>query len=314
MEKIIVTGDKKFADIDIFASAIAYSELMRLTNHESEPYIPGELNYSIPEVIIKTWKPKYITKYGLSPKVNTKFVIVDRTDPETFPEFIVPSSIIKIIDHHHDYTDYWRNILKENAVISDVGSCATLVWEEFKKKNLQEYISQTSARLLLTAIISNTSNFNSGVTTEADKKAFSELSRFAKLPKKWASVYFLACENAIMKDPKSAIVNDTKITRLPETEEKVTIGQIELWKSRDFIENNQDLIEKTLMGFGNKLWFMATPSIGENKNYLLCTSEMLKNLLTQAIGAKFNGDFGQTDKLWIRKEIMEALHSQVKTC
>ena len=90
----------------------------------------------------------------------------------------------------------------------------------------------------------------------------------------------------------------------------IVIGQLEFWDSRNFVLNNLKDIETALTSFGNPKWFLTSPSISEGKNYLFTKNPEMKKLLEKLIGAKFNGDIGTTDKLWLRKEILKELQSK----
>ena len=91
-----------------------------------------------------------------------------------------------------------------------VGSCATLIWEEFGKRNLSGSISATSANLLYTAIVSNTLNFKASVTTRRDREAYKQLQKFTNLPKNWIEKYFEEQDSDKLNNVYDAIVNDTK--------------------------------------------------------------------------------------------------------
>ena len=66
-------------------------------------------------------------------------------------------------------------------------------------------------------------------------------------------------------------------------------------------------VEEALLSFGKSNWFLTAPSISEGKNYLFTKNPKMKRLLEKTINAKFNGDLGITDKLWLRKEIINLI-------
>lgn len=300
MERIIVTADKHFTDIDILACVIAYTELLNLLGKQALGVIVGPLNSSVPEEVSK-WDLKYSTNYNKDD--GDKYIIVDRSDNlDVFPDFVDKEKIIEIIDHHLKLRGFWKKKLMDKAIIESVGSCATLIWEKFKANGQENNITQTSAKLLYTAIISNTLDFKAFMTDERDVQAARDLEGFAGFPENWKETYFRGCEKKLLENPKKAIKHDIKTYKL-KTGGKINIGQIELWKSREFIENNKDLIAEVLGSHGNELWFMSSPSISEGKNYLFTTNPTVKKLLKDTIAADFSGDIGETKSLWLRKEI-----------
>jgi len=80
--------------------------------------------------------------------------------------------------------------------------------------------------------------------------------------------------------------------------------------SEKFLKSHLKEIERALTSFGSENWFLTSPSINEGKNYLFTKNPEMKKLLEKLIGAKFNGDIGTTDKLWLRKEILKELQSK----
>jgi len=100
-------------------------------------------------------------------------------------------------------------------------------------------------------------------------------------------------------------LEDTKGTG--EAGKEIVIGQLEFWNSKKFIEGHFKEIQETLESYGKEKWFMTSPSISEGKNYLFTKNLEIKSLLEKKIGAKFNGDIGITDRLWLRKEILQKI-------
>ena len=298
--KIVVTTGAPFTDIDALACAVSYTELLKNEGKDSEAVLPGHLNKSVTEKI-KNWK------YGYKKRLTenkAKYVLVDISDSKYFPSFVKNEDIIEIFDHRSGYEKYWRKRLGKNAKIEMVGSCATLIWEEYQKRSKGK-ISQVSANLLYTAIISNTLNLNASVTTKIDKLALKQLAKFTKLPKNWIAIYFKDQEKESYQDPRSAILNDTKGTG--EKARSIVIGQLEFWDSKNFLKDHLKEIEKVLESFGKEKWFLTSPSISEGKNYIYTKNGEVKKLLEKTIGVKFKGDLGTTNKLWLRKEILKKL-------
>ncbi|HRH32128.1 MAG TPA: hypothetical protein PLK06_02260, partial [bacterium] len=178
-------------------------------------------------------------------------------------------------------------------------------WEEYVKRGQADAIDTNSATLLAAAIISNTLNFRASITTDRDREAFLELSARAKLSESFSADYFRACETSVVANISSALKNDTKICDFPNLGASLVIGQCELWESKDFIRAHCDTISKTLAMTPN--WILTAPSISEGINHLYTTDVKMKNWFTEAVGVSWKGDFGTTNRLYLRKEMVPAL-------
>lgn len=299
MKKIIVTTGQPFTDIDALACAISYAGLLKFEGKDAEAVLPGPLNKSITKDI-KGWDLKYLKK---TKSEGSNYVLVDISNPKYFASFVKEQDVVEIFDHRSGFENHWIKRLGKNSHIEMVGACATLIWEEFERRYQKNRISTTSANLLATAIVSNTLNFNAGVTTERDKIAYKESHKLTNLPEKWIEKYFEDQEREVYKYPIKAILSDTKGGK----DFEYTIGQLELWNSRNFLITHLKEIEKALMSFGNDNWFLTSPSISEGINYLFAKNSRVKKLLETTVNAKFDGDIGTTNKLWLRKEILQKI-------
>lgn len=297
MSQIVITTAKRYVDIDGLACVVAYQELIP----NSLAVIPGPLNQSvIPS--IRRWPLNYLSS---TKGHDLEFIIMDVSEEKELPNFVKKDKVIKIFDHHFGFEKDWEH-LGQNCHIEPIGACATLIWEEFVKSGKQSAISQVSANLLYTAIVSNTLNFQASITTERDKKAFADLQNFTDLPKEWLTQYFQEIELNAYLNPQEAIINDTKVQIL----EGMTcaIGQIELWNSESFIKEHTADIEAALKDFNTELWFLTSPSISEGRNYIYTKSETVKDFLRRVMYIDFfGGNIGVTDRLWLRKEILKKI-------
>lgn len=302
--KTIITSGKFFADIDALACAIAYSDFLKAKNILSEVIFPGDVNETVTRTI-KNWDLNY--KRKLDDKESTlNFVVVDCSNPAVLPEFVIQDKIVNVYDHRSGYEHLWNNPQAE-IKIELVGACATLVWERIKSEKLESKISQISLNLLYTAIFANTLNFKSSVTTERDRRAFLELKTHIDLENDWISSYYQEIESSILANPEEAVVSDTKVLDFPNLNLKIVVGQIELWDSKQFVLKNEKAIIKSLKSFGIEDWFFTSPSISEGKNYIYTQSSKVSKLLEDNFDIKFNGDWGESNKLWLRKEIVGKL-------
>src|SRR5438093_982303 len=130
MTNLIVTSGQSFTDIDALACAVAYAELLRLEGNAAEAVLPGPLNHSIMPTM-RAWKLSYVTKPTLA---IYQSIVVDVSEPKHIAVCVFPDSIIEIYDHRYGFQDVWNKKLGAHAHIELVGSCATLVWEQFEKR------------------------------------------------------------------------------------------------------------------------------------------------------------------------------------
>jgi len=126
MNNLIVTSGQKYTDIDVLASALAYREI----EEEAIVILPGPLNLSVTPTI-RNWPLKFESKILDG---NHDYVIVDMSNPDLIREVAPLDRVVEIFEHHFGYEKYWQEKLGPKAHIESIGACATLVWEEFKKK------------------------------------------------------------------------------------------------------------------------------------------------------------------------------------
>jgi len=301
--KIVITSGARYVDIDAVASAFLFKDLLTLKNIESVIVFPGPINSSVPKSVLD-WGVSVATEL---PREEVRFAVVDISDRTGFPNFVTNEKIYAIYDHHIVYKNDWKGVNIPTVIIEEIGACATLIWEEIKKQKLEDKISTISAKLAYTALFSNTLNFNAKITTDRDKKAFAELEKISGLDKKWIEKYYKETEEEIINNPLDAIKNDTKIVEISGSSNPIAIGQIELWNSKNFINQNKENIKKILSNLSS-VWFMTAPSISEGVNYLYTENKETQKLLKDRINANFINDMGVTNKLWLRKEILKELY------
>lgn len=301
---IVVLTGKAYTEIDGLASVLAYTDLLRLEGKDSVAVLPGPINRTVTDEI-KKWPLRFETQL---PKMNNKqLVVMDMSDVKYFSGFIPEEQIVELYDHHAGFESYWQEKLSDKAKIEKVGSCATLIWEEYQKRNQSKNISPVNANLLYTAIISNNLNMFSSVTDQRDKDALNNLKKYTSLPSNWVEHYFREQEKSVFSDPEKTIKEDTKIVTIGNPPIKIVIAQLELWNSKEFFDKYLSEVKTSIVGFGEDLWFLTSPSISEGKNYLFTTSAETKLLLQKVLNVKFEGDLAVTNKLLLRKEILKML-------
>lgn len=205
---IIISAGKAFNDIDAFACAIAYRELLEKEGTESLVVFPGPLNHSVSD-LVKQQSTDFMSDYTIDD--NDRIVYVDLSDPEHFA-FGKGSEAQteELYDHHYGFEEYWKEKLGDRSRIERLGAAATLIWEEFQKRGYADAISAESANLLSIAILQNTLNFTSTETNDRDRNAFAVLASHRSMADGWEAQYFRECAKGMEENFDSALRNDTK--------------------------------------------------------------------------------------------------------
>jgi inorganic pyrophosphatase/exopolyphosphatase len=302
---VIITSGIKYVDIDGLASAVALQDLLKLRHEDAMAVLAGPLNHSVTKTI-KYWGLDYASE--LRHKL-CDFILVDVSEGSHFPTFVDQNAIVGIFDHHYGFEKFWQERLGEKSVIEPVGACATLIWEQYKKYGQEKNIKTVTASLLSTAIVSNTLNFKSGVTTQRDIDAFNELRPFDGQKEEWIRQYFEEQEDGIFNNIMDAIIRDTKIQKIPKFDTELVMGQLEFWNSKQFLENHKQVVQDALESFNNDKWFFNCPSIEENKTRIFAKNETVKELLSKVLKVDFYNDIAETNKLILRKEILKELYN-----
>lgn len=301
MNKIIVTTGKAFCDIDSLACAIAYAEFLNKTGQPAIAFIPGPLNYSTGGFV------KALEYKTSCPEGENKFIVVDVSDPDKFPKEVKPENVIEIFDHHSGFEKFWSDQLGGNSHIETIGACATLVWEKFVSAGIEKEISKNSAQLLSMAIIQNTLNLNSEITTTRDLMAIEALIPLAEFSENWKEKYYEDCGKTILADLETALKNDTKIEKIPGQNDLLIIGQLELWQPKNILLENRLLIEKVLKSMGSTHWMLNLLNISEKNNYILTDDPATQKFLNHCFGISFQDNLAKTERSILRKKIIKEL-------
>jgi len=301
MSKIVVTAGG-YADIDVFACAVAYAELLTLEGKQATTVIPKILTASITPTVL-SWGAIYETDY--TPTGDETFVLVDISDPDAFAPYVVHERIAEVYDHRYGHEEYWKEKLDKDAHIEMVGACATLIFEEFEERGKFPVMSTLSAKLLLAAIVSNTLNFNATLTTGRDRSAYEKLKVGSVLAEEWVAEYFKEQEELIFSDFERWLLADTKQFTIQG--KPFIIGQIELWNARPVIAERLSHIDTAYREYGDIPWVVNIVSISEGKSYLYARHPVAQVALVQALGVLFEKNIAITKELFMRKQIFKAL-------
>lgn len=170
-ETVYVIGHKN-PDADTVCSAIAMAELMRKLGYDAEAGISGPVDRETAYIL----KSAGVDTPPILEDVSGKpIILVDHSEYAQAAEGMKDATIVAVLDHHGV-----GSITTGNTILYDarpLGAAATILWMKALGYGID--FEPSTARLLLGAILSDTSNLTGTFTTYADKEAASALARTA---------------------------------------------------------------------------------------------------------------------------------------
>lgn len=290
----------EYADIDVYASTIAYTDLLNQRGKLAKSYIPLDTpNYSVPNSLRMA---KYEGgTYDLRP--DDEVIILDISSPEEISKFASDSQILELIDHHPGYEDYWRERLGNKSIIEQIGAVATSIFEWWGECWDYGKMPPEIAKLLLAAILDNTLYFNAAITTERDHAAAEQLAKIiGTTVDEFAKWYFSAVSQTIISDPEKALVMDCKTVDVPELKMRLTFGQLTIWDAKDILPQSSKIAD--IMRKMNQDWLVNIICLAERRNYLLVSSGAVRQYFSKLLDATTSEHWLVTDRLFLRKEII----------
>ena len=295
-------------DIDAVSCSFAYAELLNKKGYDAVAGI-----FSAPhreaQFVLDKFNIK-INRLESLPKGYENIVLVDMSDLEALPQLIKPEQVIEIIDHRK--TTEIEKFINAKFQVELVGACATLIAEKFKQNNIP--ISKEAAILLYAAIVSNTINFQSKLTTARDKNMSEWLTKPVELPKNFIHEMFVAKSN-ITKPLKDVLLEDFKAFQFKN--KKVGIAQLEIINPNQYIKNNLSEIIKILSEIKKQKFidyiFLNSLDLEGAGNTLVAVDEDIIKLLESILNIKFINHLAVADRLIMRKEIAPLMQSFFET-
>jgi len=289
-----------YVDVDAYASIIAYAELLNQRGKHAKTYIPFAPNYSVPTKLRIPDQENAVWDF----KDNDQAIILDVSVPAAINRLVADDQILELIDHHPGYEEYWHARLGERAVIETIGAVATSVFEWWGECWDYNRLSPKIAKLLLAAVLDNTLYFNTKNTTERDRKAAEKMATIAGTTvAEFAKWYFSETSKTIIADLEGSLANDCKKVDMPEGQASLAFSQLTIWNAQEVVCKQTEKIRE-IMGMMGKNWVISVICISERKNYILTSSEKYDNYFKRLLELKADGGWLESDKLYLRKEIM----------
>ena len=164
--KIYVFGHRN-PDSDTVCSAIAYANLLNQLGYDAQAMILDKLNHETTYILKEAGVE---TPEILEDASGLNVILIDHADYAQSAPGLEDARILSIIDHHGAGT-----VSTGNQIIYDarpLGATATIVWMRYMNYGVP--IDQVTAKLLLGALLSDTSNMASSKTA-ADRAALEYL-------------------------------------------------------------------------------------------------------------------------------------------
>lgn len=295
-------------DLDGIAGAMAYCELLNKSGSNAVAGIIGDPHDEARYVFERFGIP-YPLALGNADDFD-EVILVDSSELAGLEGKISPEKVIEIIDH--------RKINDAHAFpnarvqIELVGAASTLVVEKFMHAHLA--FSKEAAILLCGAIISNTLNFQGGVTTDRDKDAYVWLNTVARLPELFWRELFTAKSD--LSGPKLQRRIEGDFARFVLGDKKLGIAQIEVIRAKRLIEERRDEVIHELDSLkessGLDYIFQNTIELDGGKNYFVTSDHATQRLLEKVLGVRFCENVAERQQLIMRKEIVPLLKEELE--
>ena len=160
-------------DTDAITSALVYARFLTRQGVEAQAYRLGELNFETPFVLREAGAeaPPLLT----SLEAGTAVALVDHNESSQSVANLLDLTVTRVVDHHKvgDLTTSQPPYLR----FEPVGCTATILLKLRREANLS--VERVDARLMLSAILSDTLHFRSPTTTPDDREAVAFLAPIA---------------------------------------------------------------------------------------------------------------------------------------
>lgn len=296
--KILVT-DAPDPDLDGVACVVGYSDYLKETGKDNSPMVFG-----VPQEEAGFVLERLGVELADADKTTMGFdeiILVDTSGPQWQSKKIDLEKVVEIIDHREfDKISAFPNAKFQ---IEKVGSCATLIAEKFRTKNIVP--SEKTAILLYLAIVSNTINFKNKITTDRDIDSAKWLKDLYSINDEIIQEMF-----AFKSDVKQTIreIFQSQIGCHEFSGKRVSTYQLEIIGVQKFVDDHLDEIKSELIKISRDEKYDYTlftlVDIDEGKNMFVTADKRTGELVSNVLGVKFADGVAHYPHVIMRKEIL----------
>lgn len=297
----IITAGSTYLDIDAYACMVAMAELLALKGVIAIAYSTAPVNYSVCESLINDGQLSHKLPDGMSER-NAQYIIVDVSDPNFLSDSVPLDRVVEIFDHHVGFEEYWTSRIGEGSHIEFIGAAATLIYREWTSAGLQNKMKRSTAKLLAAAILDNTLNLTSSITTDEDVNSFSELCFITGIDDAFRAEYFSEVQRGVEADLKNAFFGDIKTVRgnkvLP-----ARVAQIAVWNSASILVRLNEI--RTWFAGMSDGWMINLIDIKERCSYFICDEPGYQGKISEVFKIRFENGVAKVPRAYLRKEIIK---------
>ncbi len=287
-------------DLDGFACAFSYAEFLRKRGKNARAIICGKPSEEAQFVLHKFKIPTSENDEKMIDYFD-KIIIVDVSDLNGLSGSINPKKVIEVIDHRKIHGAH--KFPHAKIQIELVGSAATLIAEKFYHNKI--LVSEKSAALLFSAIVSNTVNFQANVTTKRDYEMADWLKTNFSLPKNY--VYEMFHNKSQFKKSLEEVFIDEFVT-FHFNNYRLGIVQLEIVNVDEFIRENLIEIKKVLEKLKKEksldIIFLTCIDLEKAFNEIVVDDDVTQKFLEQTLEITFKNKVSKRNGILMRKEIV----------
>jgi len=295
-------------DLDGYAGVFAYAEFLEKKGIDVIAGIIGN-PHDEAKYVLKKFDLEAI-KIIPNDELFDEVILIDASDINGLEGKVRAEKVIEIIDHRK--VNEADKFPKAKAQIELVGAAATLVAEKFKQENIS--ISQGSAILIYSAIISNTLNFQSGTTTERDQEMAQWLKQFIHVSEDYWKELFMAKSDFTGEELTERIKGDFAWFILGD--KKLGIAQLEIMEAEKLVNQRRDdiisILEEIKKELGLDFIFLNIIDLEKQKNLIVTNDHPTKDLLERTMNIKFKDTIAVKEQLLMRKQIVPLIKDELE--
>lgn len=179
-----------------------------------------------------------VTRRCFIEKPQQKLILVDHNELDQSIEGANQAKVVEIIDHHRLANERTNEPIYVFA--KPVGCTCTIVYQLYNMFGVE--VPGNLAKLMLSAILSDTVMLKSPTTTDEDRLAIGQLANLAECDwMEWGNEMFTKTATLHSMSPMDVVTSDFKVYE--QGKYKVGVGQVETMTLEDFSEIKAEFLE-----------------------------------------------------------------------